>query len=309
MSSKFSNQKLAVVFAILLVFAVIFFITDGKKERSFRTELVAIDTASVDEILIYPRSEDYEEVRLFESGDGWKVVLPDGKEVSAPESKITSLLTTLLGIKPNRLAARGSDKWHEFEVDSVGTRVKVLESGDVMLDIVLGRFAFQQPRTMNNYVRLYNDTDVYEVEGFITGSFNQSANSFRDNTVIKGSYENWENLVFDYPADSSFKLTKFDGKWFLNDEPTDSAQTIKTLRSMERLTSTNFIDDYNQSLLSDPEYKLTIQSTDGEDIIINGYVSDSLFIINSSMNSESYFDGNKSNFSDRVFPGKKKFFE
>ncbi len=309
MSSKISNKNLAIVFVVLLVLTVIFFVTDGKKERSFRTELVTIDTASVDQILIYPRSENYKEVKLYNSGDDWKVVLPGGKEASAPKSKIKSLLGTLTGIKPSRLAARGSDKWHEFEVDSVGTRVKVLESGDVTLDIILGRFAFQQPRSMNNYVRLYNDTDVYEVEGFITGSFNQKADNFRDNTVLKGSHENWENLVFEYPADSSLSLSKLNDQWFLNDEPTDSAQTVKTLRSLERLTNTNFINDFDQSILSNPAYTLTIQSAQGDDIVVKGFESDSTLIINSSMNPDSYFDGSKNNFSEKIFPGKKKFFE
>ena len=55
MSNKFSNSKLAVVFVILLIVALVFLLTDSKNERSFRTELVEIDTSGVDEILIYPK--------------------------------------------------------------------------------------------------------------------------------------------------------------------------------------------------------------------------------------------------------------
>jgi hypothetical protein len=307
MSSKFSNKKLAVIFGALLVLVIIFFATDGKNERTFRTELVGIDTASVNEILIYPRSNEYKEVRLFKSDSGWKVVLEDGKEVPAPDSKIGNLLNSLIGIKPNRLAARGQEKWHEFEVDSVGTRVKVLESGDVTLDIILGRFAFQQPRTMNTYVRLFNDTDVYEVEGFLTGTFNQDANSFRDNTVIKGSHDKWEKLSFSYPADSSFNLVKLNDKWFLNDEPVDSSEAVKSLRALERLTNNNFIDDFDKSVLSNPMYSLSIESAEEPGIVVNGYVRDSLFVIHSSLNPESYFDGSKNSFGEKVFLGKKKF--
>ena len=307
MSSKFSNKKLAIVFGVLLVLVIIFFVTDGKNERTFRTELVSIDTASVSEILIYPRSNEYKEVKLFKSQDSWKVVLNDGKEVPAPDSKIENLLNSLIGIKPNRLAARGQEKWHEFEVDSVGTRVKVLESGDVTLDIILGRFAFQQPRTMNTYVRLFNDTDVYEVDGFLTGTFNQGANSFRDNTVVKGGMDDWEKLTFKYPADSSFSLVKFNDEWFLNDEPTDSVTTTNSLRSLERLTNNNFIDDFDKSILSAPVYSVSIQSAENPEVTVNGYVKDSLFVINSSLNPDSYFDGSKNNFADRIFLGKKKF--
>ncbi len=310
MSSKFSNKKLAVVFAVLLVLVLIFVLTDGRDERSFRTELVDIDTASVDEILIYPKTTNYEEVKLFKEDDSWKVLLADGKTVSTPKSKIDNLLSSLIGIKPNRLAARGSEKWKEFEVeDSSGTRVKVLEGGDETLDIILGRFAFQQPRTMNTYVRLYNDTDVYEVEGFLSATFNQNADNFRDNTVIKGDHENWTNLVYEYPGDSSFALTKLNDKWFLNDEPTDSAETVKTLRSIERLTNTNFVGDDLAAALSNPAFKLTIQSDGTDDIVVNGFIADSVLVVNSSLNPESYFDATKNNFSEKVFPGQKKFFK
>ena len=308
MSSKFSNKKLAVVFAILLVLVLIFVLTDGKNERSFRTELVDIDTAAVSEILIYPKTTNYEEVKLFKSANSWKVQLANGKVVTAPESKINNLLSSLIGIKPQRLAARGTEKWKEFEVDSTGTRVKVLENGDVTLDIILGRFAFQQPRTMNTFVRLFNDTDVYEVDGFLSATFNQNADNFRDNNVIKGDFENWTNLTYNYPGDSSFTLTKFDGKWFLNDEPTDSAETVKYFRSIERLTNNNFVEELDPALLTNPLYKLTIQGDGFDDIVVDGYQTDSVLVVNSSMNTDSYFDATKNNFSDKVYPSQSKFF-
>ena len=86
MSNKFSNTKLAALFGILLVIAIIFVLTDGKDERSFRTELVEIDTSAVTEILIYPRSADHKEVRLFEENDSWKVTLESGKTVISLEA-------------------------------------------------------------------------------------------------------------------------------------------------------------------------------------------------------------------------------
>jgi hypothetical protein len=310
MSNKFSNKKLGVVFVVLLVLTIIFIFTDGKKERSFRTELVEIDTASVDEILIYPKTTNYKEVKLFKDDADWKVLLEDGSSVTAPKSKIDNLLSSLLKVKPNRLAARGSEKWKEFEVtDSLGTRVKVVEDGDVTLDIILGRFAFQQPRTMNTFVRLYNDTDVYEVDGFLSATFNQNADNYRDNSVITGDHNNWTNLTFKYPGDSSFALVKMNDMWFLNDEPTDSTETVKTLRSLERLSNTNFVDASRIPQNSNPQYKVTIQGEMMEDIVVNGFQADSIIVVNSSLNSESYFDATKNNFTEKIFPSQKKFFK
>ncbi|MFC2085104.1 DUF4340 domain-containing protein [Bacteroidota bacterium] len=309
MSGKFSNKTLGILFAVLLIVFLIFYFTDtGKNERTFRDELVNIDTASVTEIKIYPKTTEYNEVRLFKVENNWKVQLSEDKIVSAPLSKIQNILKQLIEIKPKRLAARGSGKWKEFEVDSTGTRIKVLEDGDETLDIVLGRFAFKQPRSMTTFVRLFNDTDVYEVDGFLAASFNQDANSFRDNTVINSDYEKWSRLSFHYPADSSVQLVKMNDQWFANDEPTDSAKTVRYLRSIQRLTNSNFIEDFDKSLISNPLYKLVIESEDSDPVEVSGFIRDSVYVVYSTMNPESYFDGNKVGLGEKIFVGLKAFF-
>ncbi|MBN1300013.1 MAG: DUF4340 domain-containing protein [Melioribacteraceae bacterium] len=307
MSNKFSNKTLAIVFGVLLLAVIVIFFSDGSDERSFRTELVDIDTSKVNRILIYPGSEQFSEINLVKDINTWKVTLANGKVASVPDSKIYKLLNTLIDIKPLRLAARGESKWTEFEVDSSGTRVQVFQGDEQVLDLVIGRFAFQQPRTMNSYVRLFNDADVYEVEGYLSAAFNTGPDSYRDNTIIKGDYKNWNNLSFNYQGDSSFVLSKFDDKWFVNDEPADSAETVKYFRSIERLTSSNFIDGLSEEDMIEATHSLTIQTNDTTQIIVKGITTDSLYVVNSSMNKESYFDGSKNNLRDKLFIGKSRF--
>ncbi len=307
MSGRFSNKQLGIVFAVLIVILAFFFITDsGKNERTFREELVSIDTSAVTEIKLYPKAADFKEVRLFSEEGSWNVVLNSGEVVPVPKSKVKNLLNMILTIKPNRLAARGSEKWQSFEVDSTGTRVVVYEGDDSTLDIIIGRFAFKQPRSMNTYVRLSNDTDVYEVNGFLSASMNQTADNFRDNTIVKDDYENWTSLTFDYPADSSFQMIKLNNKWFVNDVETDSAKTVKYFRSIQRLTSSNFVDvDVNES---SPDFKLTITS-DSTETFVTGYKTDSTNVIHSSINETSYFDGDKVNLWKKIFVGMNSLME
>ena len=63
-------------------------------------------------------------------------------------------------------------------VDTAGTRVKVFEGNDNTLDLIVGKFAFKQPRQMNTYVRLNGENEVYETEGFLDMAFNQKPDDF-----------------------------------------------------------------------------------------------------------------------------------
>jgi hypothetical protein len=290
-----------------------------KNERTFRDQLVTIDTASVTEIVIYPKAKQNGEVKIFKGEEGWKVKLKENLTASVPDEKITGLFTQLLSIKPQRLAARGKDKFESFQVDSAGTRVKVFEEDDETLDIILGRFNFQQqpqqpgvpnfgrqqPK-MSTYVRLGGDNDIYEVDGFLETYFNQEPNSFRNGFVIKSDFNKWNQLTFSYPADTSFQLIKMSDDWFANDNKADSVKTANFLRQLANLRSNSFINDVDADKLGASDYKLSIKTEEGEDIIINAYFNQGKYIIHSSQNSESYFDGNNAKLGEKIFVGMSK---
>lgn len=306
MLQAINNKILGVILAVLFLLALFLFLFDGgNNERTFRQVLVDIDTSKVTEVLIYPKSQNHKEVRLFKDKSDWRVSLPSGGSAKVAEGRINSLFAQLLEIKPKRLAARDESKWNELQVDSTGSRVKVYEGSRLALDLVVGRFSFQQPRTMNTFVRLFNDTDVYEVDGFLDMTFNQGANTFRDGTVIKSDYNTWQNLQFTYPADSSFALTKSGNVWLINNQPADSAKTANYLMRLANLANNNFADDVTVSPNSTPTYTLNITTQDLQFIEVKGYKDSTLYIIHSSHNPETWFDG--SSLSNTIFVGKSTF--
>jgi len=301
-----NNKTLGIIFGILLVVvAFLFLFQSGKDERTFREVLVDIDTSAVTEILIYPKAKEHGEVKLFLDNDEWKVTLPTGGTAKVTNQRMTSLFAQLLAIQPKRLAARDESKWTELQVDSTGSRVKVFEGSDLVLDLVIGRFSFQQPRTMNTFVRLYNDKDVYEVDGFLDMTFNQGANVFRDGTIINSDYNNWQQLQFVYPADSSFQLVKSANEWVLNGQPTDSTKTANYLNRLRNLSNTNFIDNPNISQTTAPTFTLNITTKDLQFIEVKCYQDSTTTIIHSSENPEAYFDG--ASLTKTIFVGKSAF--
>src|SRR5665647_1705682 len=99
----------------------------------------------------------------------------------------------VLNIKPQSLAAMNKSKWKDFELtDSLATHIKFLsKKGKALADLMIGKFTYKQvdnPNTgysANNiqgtsFVRLYNEEEVYGVEGFI---------SF----LLSGKFEDWRD--------------------------------------------------------------------------------------------------------------------
>ena len=301
-----NNKTLGIIFGGLIVIAVVIFIFQGgKNERTFREVLVDIDTSAVTEILIYPKSHKPNEVKLFKENNEWRVSLPSNGSAKVTDQRMSSLFSQLLAIQPKRLAARDESKWNELQVDSTGSRVKVFEGSDLTLDLVVGRFSFQQPRTMNTFVRLYNDKDVYEVDGFLDMTFNQGANIFRDGTVINSDYNNWKQIQFVYPADSSFQIVNIGRAWLLNGKSTDSLKTVNYLNRLRNLSNNSFIDDVKIDPSTQPTYSLNITTSDMKFIEVKCFVDSTSSFIHSSQNPEAWFDG--TSLTKTIFVGKSAF--
>lgn len=306
MFNKKSNKALWVVFAALLILVIIVFSTDStKKERSFKKNIVTVDTSSVSSFVIYPKSKPGVELKFLKNNDTWTISSGTGKQYTVPKIKIKSLFDQIIRIKPKRVAANSKSKWTEYQVDSSSTRIVVFEKGSEVLDLIIGKFSFQQPRSMSTFVRLADENEVYEVDGFLDMTFNKDINSFRNETVIKSDKNKWSKLSFSNSPNEEFTLIKIDSKWMIDGVETDSAKTEKALSSLARLSSTNYID-VDSTALPIQTSKLTIELDGGKNIVIAGYKDDSRFVIHSSQNQESYFDGNK--IGEKIFIKKESFF-
>jgi hypothetical protein len=309
MFKNIPSRTLLFIFAALLVIAVLFIYYDSThEERTFEKDIVKIDTTKVTTILLFPKVTNHKEVKLYKDGNYWFVQLENNKSVQADYSKVKNLLDLLAQMQANSVAAQTESRWSEYKVDSSGTRVQVYEGSSIASDIIIGKFAFQQPRTALSYVRLKGEKFVYEVNGFLEFTFNQEPNDFRNSVLINDDFNNWKRLTFFYPADSSFQLVKdTSGHWTINNIRTDSARTADALRNLSHVSSTDFVDDYNQSELRNITYSLTIESSVIGIIKLSGYANTASLIIHSSQNSEAYFNGKASSLWQKIYLGKSNF--
>lgn len=311
------NSKVLIV--ILIVLVAIYYIStlSDNKERSFRDEVVAIDTSKVTDIIINIPKEDLQ-ISLTKTGNNEWDVMANGNKYPADKSIVKSILSQYSQMKPKRIAATSEDKWDAFEVsDSTGTRVTLLDGNDELTDIYIGKFSYTQPPqgaqqnqyqqqqqrgTMTSFVRVAEDKDVYAVEGFLKMSYQGDVNAYRNKSLINVKKEDISKLEFKYP-DRTITLAKEDNKWMMNGQAADSANTVKYLNKIYRLSSSNFVDPSTQKL-SDATYKLVVEGNNFSPIEVSAFpAADTTikFVVSSSVNPGAEFDGSKAKLYDKVF--------
>lgn len=304
MFNKVSNKNLVIVLGVLIIIAAVYIIIESNRgEGTFKANLVDIDTLKVTAVSIYPRATNHREVRLYKEGKNWKVKLDNNLTADVPENKIKTLLTLLVQVKPTRVAAQDKSRWAEFKVDTAGTRVKVFEGNDNTLDLIVGKFSFQQPRQMNTFVRLNGEDEVYETEGFLDMALNQKPDYYRNNTLVNDDPANWKKLTFTYP-DSSFELIKDNNSWTIGGNKTDSAKTANYLRILSHLSSTSFVDNPSDAETGHAKYTLAIESGALGGIVISAYGDSTGTIVASSENEGAFFNGKQNNLIQKLFIGK-----
>ena len=311
MKRRRNNKILLLILGALLA---LYFISEwsDKSERTFRTELVTIDTAQISSILLYPKAGKHEEIRFTKENNVW-MVHKGAVKARTRVGAVEGLLTQLLQIKPKRLAAKSKDKWVDFQLnDTLATRIKVQETkGKESLDLMIGKFSYQQNPNpygggRNNvsgtsYVRLAAEEEIYAVDGFLTFSFNQPFSAWRDQTFLKANKEDLIKLSFEYPGDTGFVVIKQDSVWIVDGAPADSLQMENYLNLLANRTNAEFEDGFTAPAQAD--YRLTVEGNNMAPLVITSYRSaaDDSYILHSSLNPGVYFKSNASDIFADIF--------
>ena len=318
MSKSFNNKIMLIVF---LVLAGIFILTkvfvSKRSERTLNTELVDIDTNRVTQIFIYPGSEHIDEIRFDKKVPAWTVSTGEVSAEADPNS-VSRLMNELLNLKTDRLVARSRDKWKEYHVDdSLGSRIMIKEGKRTTLDMLVGKFNYQQPAgayggyrqnygTGLTYVRLHSNDEVFSVEGFLSMMVNQPFNSWRIHTLLQLNKDHVSRISFDYPSDSGFVIQKTENLWLVDGILADSANVAEYLSDISMKTISSFWDDLLPD--SSPQFTITIDRSNMDPLLVEAYQQmTGEYILHSSLNPDSWFTSSRDGTFDDLFKPKSLF--
>lgn len=305
MFKRFSNKQLLLALAVLVVLYMVSFAFGGSKNGSFQKILATLDTAQVSKItIVAPKAEG--PFSLNRAGNRWQLARDGGKTANVDPAAISNALAELSRLEATQLVSNSSDSWAEYQVDdATGTKITTSGGGDP-LDIVVGRFEYKQMSGgMTSYVRKAGEDEVYLVKGFFDALFNREASAWRNKTLIKGNASDWMNLTFNYPG-MPFQLFKgSDNVWRMPDSTAvDQSQVSSYLSTISNLAGTNFVDEIPSG---SPLMRVEVANATGQAISLNAFPRDTTYVINSTANPESYFDGAEGDLFNKVFVPKERF--
>ncbi|MEM9824361.1 MAG: DUF4340 domain-containing protein [Bacteroidota bacterium] len=299
-----NNKYLFAIFGALLALYFASQLFSTKKERSFKAELVQVDTSAVDKIVLQTKADQYATVTLEKVEDNWRAT-KGNKSVTAMSPAVQALLGQLVMVKAKRIAAKTEEKWGEYEVDEAnGNRIQVFAGDRSLCNFVIGRFSFDQnTRTATSFLRLQDAPDVYAIDGFLSMSFGQGFNAYRLRDLVKLRAEDITNISF---GDGQ-ALQKGPDGW-LSGEGTalDSTEVANYLSGMSNITGSNFIDDFDASGIA-PEniQQMTIKANNAlQAIVISAYKREDAelpYVIHSSINPDAYFTSKAEDLYAKLF--------
>jgi hypothetical protein len=320
MSKRFDNRRILYILGVMIILLAVTILVKLPKERAtIKEDLVKIDTAKVSGILISPRIREGAPFEFKRKNGKWTI--RQENLVAQPEKEaVQNILSEVMNIKPKSLEAVDKSKWKDFNLtDSLAIRVRFVdEKGKTMTDLMIGRFDYSQVNNPyagpngngiqgTSFVRLYDDRNVYGVEGFLALSFSGKFNDYRDKSFLKLNREDVTKITFVFPADSGFILSRKDSIWHAGDKITDSLALANYMNSLGYLNGQEIKDNFKAA--ANPDYEMKIEGNNLLSISVKCFKAggDNEFILNSSLNPDVYFTSKKDGIFDRLFKNEKYF--
>ena len=302
------NKTLLLIFVSLLVVFLATQFAFEKKTRTFKTELIQLDTAAITSILLYPKGDNQEETLLKKEANFW-VVSKGNITTKANQGAVQSILRNLALIKTKRVASKSAEKWTDYEVEeSSGSRIKAFAGDQLLEDFIVGRFSFnQQARTGISYVRLTKGNEVYAVDGFLSMTMGQGFDAYRNKEILSVAKNNITQVAINTLGTTTI-LQKGIADWTQDGTTIDSTIISTYLTGLQSIAGVTFVNDFDEIQSQSLLYKtLSVAGNNmGSPILIKAFRDTTRtepYIIQSSLNEGSYFASGDDGVFEKLFGG------
>lgn len=254
-----ATKSLLGIFGVLLVITgLVKWVGTSNGSKDLETKILNFNLSKINQVHI-DRSRG-RNITLKRNGRKWQVS-QTGKDkwYQADTNAVYSAIDRLSDLMPQTVVTRDTSQFIRYRVDTSGTRVTLFQGTKPMADIIIGKFSYNGPRSVDSYVRPYHRHIVFSVNGFLSSEFNRTLDDWRDKNVWQINRKNITQVDLEYPADSSFSVIRVaDGKW-TNGKDTLKLEAVNDmLDRLASLRATSFADSLKPSAFGKPLYKIVL---------------------------------------------------
>lgn len=281
MKRKSNTILLAILAALLILFVATRIFRTPARMTNLDVGYFAIDTALIHTVKL--KRPDKPELKLIKTDSNW-IVSENDRLASVGKRAIGDLMSTLLGMKPERVVSRSQDKWESYEVtDSASIHLTAYDSDEEpVIDWFIGKES-----AGNTYLRATDASEVYAMTGMLRSRVDDDFNQWRDKRFLRIVPEKTIKVTFQYPADSGFTITRNGGPWMLDQQKADSSSVV---RYLTKLSNRNLNDFAEEIPSTDPDITITFESDSGHPAVVSAWRSnDDSWIFRSSLQKDAYF--------------------
>lgn len=242
---KLNPKHLVIAFvALLAAWLVARYVGSFRRSSNVQSELIALDTASVDELRIHRTGEVKPIVLKRLDAGKWKVGPENEPAYDADQTAVKQALGVFSKLSAQRMITRKKDKWSAYEVTDSALRVEALGKGKVMAALRIGKLSFPASGNAYTAVRLKDDNEVYAVEGYLNTNLGRNLTDWRDKTFMRLKPDRVDKVIFEYPGDSSFTLVKNDTIWKSGEVIANRDKVDRYLSQFRNKNLSSFADDF-----------------------------------------------------------------
>lgn len=251
--------------SLLAIFGILFVVTglvklSGTKNASkdLESKILNFDQSKIDHIHI--TRPGGKSLSLKRNGRQWQVSKTGSDQwYQADTNAVYSSINQLSDLMPQTVVTRDTSQFVRYQVDTTGTRVTLLQGTKPLADIIIGKFSYSGPRSVNSYVRPAGKHIVFSVNGFLSSNFHRTLNDWRDKTIWQINRHNITQIDMEYPADSSYSVIPAGtNKWTDGRDTLKSGEVGDMIDRLASLRATSFVENQKTASFGKPLYTIVL---------------------------------------------------
>ncbi|HEY0977461.1 MAG TPA: DUF4340 domain-containing protein [Flavobacteriales bacterium] len=243
------------------------------EERSFRAEVLQVDTGALHSFIVRPApSRGFPPMLFTRSGAGWTVT-SNGASTPADPRPMQDLLAHLSRMRTERVLG---------DLGQVGARYSLSDSLANVLEIpdavppvrlrVGGSGGGDNREIQTSAVMLEGDPLAYTVPGELARLAAMVFPDWIPKPMVNGDPRNWRRLVFLFPGGNGYAMERHGALWTIGGMALDSSKVRKYLGNLSTYSSSGLVDpaDTLNAVLA---YQLVVEDTTRAQPVVLGVFS------------------------------------